>query len=41
MLRDLNLILRAVSAMRMPIRAFQHHGLAAVGSCTLPLPAAC
>eukprot|EP01052_Picozoa_sp_SAG31_P082796 SAG31_NODE_42886_length_269_cov_1.200000_1_plen_40_part_10 len=23
--------------MRMPIRAFQHHGLAAVGSCTLPL----
>jgi hypothetical protein len=29
-----------VSAMRMPIRAFQHHGLAAVGSCTLPLPPA-
>ena len=26
--------------MRMPIRAFQHHGLAAVGSCTLPLPPA-
>ena len=33
-------LLRAVSAMRMPTRAFQHHGLAAVGSCTLPLPPA-